>query len=294
MRLLQWLGERDRGFTALRRAGRAAIVMPALFAVGGQVIANPTVASFAAFGSLAMLLLVGFSGPMGDRLKAQLSLGLLGGAFVALGTLASATWWLAAASMTCVAFMVLFLGVVSSELASAAPGLLLAFILPVSPGESAATIPDRLPGWGLATAAALLAVAWLWPAPTREPLRGPATAACRALAARLRSDAAYMLGGQGAPTEAEHDRVVAEQAAVAALHAVFLATPYRPTGLSTATRTVVRLVDELAWLSLVLQSGHRREPATVQPAICRVRAVAATVLELGADVLSVTGSAVAS
>jgi uncharacterized membrane protein YccC len=204
--------------------------------------------------------------------------------------LASASWWLAAASMTCVAFVVLFLGVVSSELASAAPGLLLAFILPVSLGGSASTIPDRLAGWGLATAAALLAVAWLWPAPAREPLRGPAIGACRALAARLRSDAAYMLGGPGAPTEAEHDRVVAaEQAAVAALHAVFLATPYRPTGLSTATRTVVRLVDELEWLSLVLQSGHRPKPATVQPAICRVRAVAATVLELGADVLSVTG-----
>jgi uncharacterized membrane protein YccC len=264
--------------------------MPALFAVGGQIIANPTVATFAAFGSFAMLLLVGFSGPMGDRLKAQLALGLLGGAFVALGTLASASWWLAAASMTCVAFVVLFLGVVSSELASAAPGLLLAFILPVSLGGSASTIPDRLAGWGLATAAALLAVAWLWPAPAREPLRGPAIGACRALAARLRSDAAYMLGGPGAPTEAEHDRVVAaEQAAVAALHAVFLATPYRPTGLSTATRTVVRLVDELEWLSLVLQSGHRPKPATVQPAICQVRAAAATVLELGADVLAVTG-----
>jgi hypothetical protein len=32
VQLLQWLGERDRGYTALRRAGRAAIVMSALFA----------------------------------------------------------------------------------------------------------------------------------------------------------------------------------------------------------------------------------------------------------------------
>jgi hypothetical protein len=279
VRLLQWLGERDRGFVALRRAGRAAIVMPALFAIGGELIANPTVATFAAFGSVAMLLLVGFTGPMGDRLKAQLALGLVGCALVTLGTLASTSWWLAAVSMTCVAFAVLFSGVVSSELASAAPGLLLAFILPVSLRGSASTIPDRLAGWGLATAAAVLAVAWLWPAPARDPLRGPATAACRAIAARLRSDASYMLGGTGAPTEAEHDRAVAaELAAVDALHGAFLATPYRPTGLSTATRTVVRLVDELEWLSLVLQSGHRPKPATVQPAICRVRAAAATVL----------------
>jgi hypothetical protein len=264
VRLLQWLGERDRGFTALRRAGRTAIVMPATLAVGEELIANPTVATFAAFGSFSMLLLVGFSGPMADRLKAQLALGLLGGVFVALGTLASASWWLAALSMTCVAFVVLFLGVVSSQLASAPPGLLLAFILPVSLGGSAARIPDRLAGWGLTTAAAVLAVAWLWPAPTREPLRGPATAARRAFAARLRSDAGYMLGEPGAPMEAEQRRVIAaEQAAVAGLHAVFLATPYRPTGLSTATRTVVRLVDELEWLSLVLQCGHRPKPASL-------------------------------
>jgi len=31
---LRWLGQRDRGFAALRRAARAAIVMPAMFAVG--------------------------------------------------------------------------------------------------------------------------------------------------------------------------------------------------------------------------------------------------------------------
>ena len=61
---LRWLGQRDRGFGALRRATRAAIVMPAMFAVGDKVIGNPQVALFAAFGSFAMLLLVDFGGPM--------------------------------------------------------------------------------------------------------------------------------------------------------------------------------------------------------------------------------------
>ena len=32
---LRWLGQRDRGFAALRRATRAAIIMPAMFALGG-------------------------------------------------------------------------------------------------------------------------------------------------------------------------------------------------------------------------------------------------------------------
>jgi hypothetical protein len=71
---LRWLGQRDRGFAALRRATRAAIIMPAMFAVGDKVIGNPQVATFAAFGSFAMLLLVDFGGPMAQRLQAQAAL----------------------------------------------------------------------------------------------------------------------------------------------------------------------------------------------------------------------------
>jgi hypothetical protein len=55
---LAWLRKHDRGFAALRRAGRTAIVMPALFALGINVVGQPAIATFAAFGCFAMLLLV--------------------------------------------------------------------------------------------------------------------------------------------------------------------------------------------------------------------------------------------
>ena len=67
---VRWLGQRDRGFAALRRATRAAIIMPALFALGDKVIGNPQLATYAAFGSFAMLLLADFGGPMTERLQA--------------------------------------------------------------------------------------------------------------------------------------------------------------------------------------------------------------------------------
>src|SRR5580693_7322622 len=86
---LQWLERRDSDLVALRRAGRAAIVMPAMFALSEEVIGNPTVATFAAFGSFAMLLLVDFGGPLRQRLQAQAALVLGGGVLVVLGTLAS-------------------------------------------------------------------------------------------------------------------------------------------------------------------------------------------------------------
>ena len=219
MHPLRWLGQRDRGFAALRRAGRTAIVMPAMFALGDKVIGNPTVATFAAFGSFAMLLLVDFSGPMRERLQAQAALAVVGAVFVCVGTLASRTAWLAATAMAVVGFGVLFAGVVSSVLAGATTSLLLAFILPVSLAGPPSAIPDRLAGWGMAAAAAFAAIALLWPAPASDPLRGPALAACRALAARLRSDVAYMLGGMGQAVTAEHERAMADAtAAVSALH----------------------------------------------------------------------------
>ena len=76
---LEWLRARDRDLAALRRAGRAAIVMPAMFALGDKVIGNPALATFAAFGSFAMLLLVDFGGPIRDRLQAQAALAIVGG-----------------------------------------------------------------------------------------------------------------------------------------------------------------------------------------------------------------------
>ena len=205
---------------ALRRAGRGALVMPAMFAFGTEVLGNPTVATFAAFGSFAMLLLVDFGGPMRARLQAQAALAvdrrglrLRRHGRVALGLARRAR---DGASSR---FGVLFAGVVSSVLASATVALLLAFILPVALPGPVSSIPDRLAGWGLASAASLVGVALLWPAPARDPLRGAAIAACRALAARLRTEARFLLGGAGAPSASERDEAIERaDAAVAALH----------------------------------------------------------------------------
>src|SRR6201990_1976041 len=242
---VRWFGQRDRGFAALRRAARTAIIMPALFALGDKVIGNPQLATFAAFGSFAMLLLVDFGGPMAERLQARAALAVTGGVFVCLATLASQTAWLAAVAMAVVGFGVIFAGVVSSVLAGGDTGLR-AFILPVSLAAPASAVPDRLAGWGMAGGVALVATALLWPAPARDRLRGPAATACRALAARLRAGSAYMLSGMDEQFALDRDHAAAQaDQAVEALRSAFLATPYRPTGLSTPARTTVRLVDEL-------------------------------------------------
>src|ERR1700750_214797 len=100
--ILTWLREHDPGYAALRRAGRTALVMPAMFALGDKVIATPALATFAALGSFAMLLLVDFSGSMQDRLRDQAALGVACAVLIAFATLASRTTWLAVVAMAAV------------------------------------------------------------------------------------------------------------------------------------------------------------------------------------------------
>ena len=190
-RAVAWIRARDPGFTALRRAARGAVVVPAMFAVGDKLIGNPTIALFAGFGSFALLLLVEFSGPMLDRARSQVALVVAGAALVCLGSLASRSTWLATLAMAVAGFCVLFAGVVSSVFAAATVSMLLSFILAVSIRVPASAIPDRLAGWALAGAASLPAILFLWPAPVTDRLRDAAGAACRAHGRRLRAEAEY-------------------------------------------------------------------------------------------------------
>jgi uncharacterized membrane protein YccC len=288
---LRWLRRRDHDLAALRRGGRAAIVMPAMFALGEEVIGNPIVATFAAFGSFAMLLLVDFGGPMRARLQAEAALAVVGCAFICIGTLASRNVWLATATMALIGFLVIFAGAISSVLARATTALLLAMILPISLAVPVSALGDRVAGWGLAAGAALVAVAVLWPAPAHDPLRAAAAAACRALASRLQAEVAWMLGDRGdSLTHERRSAVLAADDAVAALRSAFLATPYRPASLSTADRATVRLVDEINRVEgIVVESARVMDRHAVNHAASRVRMTAAAVLEQAARLLEVTG-----
>ncbi|NUR63510.1 MAG: FUSC family protein [Catenulispora sp.] len=283
-----WLRRHDPGLAATRRAARTALVMPALFALCIQVLHSPTMASFAAFGSFSMLLLVDFSGTMVERLRAQVGLAVAWAVLICVGTLVARVTWLAVGTTLVVAFAVLFSGVVSSVLAGSATALLLAFVLPVATPAPLAQLPDRLLGAGLAALAALPAITLLWPRPVADPLSAPAVRVCRAAAEFLRAD--DVAAGAGQSSETAEYRAAVDRAATA--HAdllkAFAATPYRPTGLSTTSRTLVRLVDELSWLYTVLtdQPTYDAEPPNCDPAARVARLAVADVLDRTADLLT--------
>ncbi|MEU8227705.1 hypothetical protein [Kribbella sp. NPDC048915] len=213
--------------------------MPLLFAFCAGVLDAPTIATFAAFGSFAMLLLVDFQGPRVQRLRAQAQLALASLVLVALGTVAGQALWSAIVATAVVAFVVLFSGVVSSVLAGAGTSLLLAFILSVATPTPLSALPDRLAGIAIAGVAAVLAVWWLWPSPWKDPLAAPAARVCRTAAAQLRSEAAD-------PIEVGAARSGRTAVMIDELRRTFTATPYRPTSLSTGLSLIVVRIEDIA------------------------------------------------
>jgi hypothetical protein len=73
---------------------------------------------------------------------------------------------------------------------------------------------------------------------------------------------------------------------VSGLRTTFLGTPYRPSGLSTATRAVVRLVDELIWLSVILDNSANVGQGSLEPTVRQVKSAAAVLLDHAGKELS--------
>ena len=238
--------------------------MPAVFAFADKMIQDPQTATFAAFGSFAMLVLADFTGSARTRLLAYSALAVTGAAFVVLGTLCSRTPWLGAAAMAAVGFAVLFSGVINGYFAAGGTAALLTFVLPVTIRAPNSAVPARLEGWGLAAAAGICAVLLLWPARGRRRLRAAAGEACRALAALAE---AKLADDRGALERRARDA----QEAVAVLRRRFVESPHRPTGPTGATAALAALVDELDWFhSFLIPAG---EPASLE--LCREENAAA-------------------
>jgi uncharacterized membrane protein YccC len=242
---------RDPGLASLRSATRAAIVMPSVFAFADKVIGDPQLATFAAFGSFAMLTLVEFGGPLRMRFIAYVGLACASAFNITVGTLCSRDPWLAAGAMFVFGFAILFSGVVNSYVAAAATSGLLTFILAVMIPAPVDALPARLEGWALAAGVAIAAQMLLWPAPASSSVRADAARAARAIADLADASLAH-------EKEAIGDLSHTAGEAVRNLHRSFLGTPHRQSGAAGPQAAFGSLVDELEWLlSFIAPPGER-------------------------------------
>ena len=233
------------------RAVRAAVVLTGLFAFTDEVIGNPQMATFAAFGSFATLVLASFSGTRRDKLMAHISLALAGSALLAIGTAVHSPAALVALATVPVTFAVFFAGVAGPNVASGATPALLAYVLSAASPGTIGMVPDRLAGWWLASVAGTAAVMVLSPRTGGDQLHAAASKLAAALADQL--DGA-LAGGSTS------EQLAATAQSKRELLGRFNGAAFRPTGLADPDQAFAHAVELLEWCSSLLADAVSEQP----------------------------------
>jgi len=248
---------RDPERDALRRALRAAIVVPIAAGVSFLAVGGTQAPLFTVIGSIWLMVLVDFPGTRQVRALAYCGLGLNGAVLIILGTLVQPIPWLAVTIMFVLGVAVTLAGVLSETIAAGQRATLLTYVLPVCtpPGP----ISERLVGWAIAWIVCVPAALFFLPPRHHGDLRRHAAQVCAALADRLE--------GVGSAAEVSQ--------AMQALKTNFLSADYRPVGLSAGSRALVRVVDDLEWVSERLTNGAQVALADMtEPAVSVLRCCA--------------------
>ncbi len=182
-------------------------------------------------GAIWLLGLVDFTGNRQVRALAYCGLGFNGAVLITIGTLVQRIPWLAVALTFVLGAAVTLAGVLSETIAAGRRVTLLLYVLPVC--APPAPVTARLLGWAIAFAICVPAALFLFPPRHHNDLRRHAAQVCTALADRL--------DGVGSGDEVS--------SAMGALEKNFMSADYRPVGLAAGSRALVRVVDDLKWLT---------------------------------------------
>ena len=271
----------DPGFAALRRAARAAVVIPPVFAFYTLVLHGGQNVIFAVFGCFALLVMSDFGGQRPARALAYLTATLVGAALVTIGTLASASVGLATAVTFVVGSGVAFSRVFGGYLAAAQTGMLLSFVIAVSIPAPASAIPARAGGWVMAGIISTLAGVFLWPRFERVRLRKQAAKACLAIANLVE---AMRSNDHELPRWLE----AARQAERAARDA-YVATAKRPAGPTRRDRAFVQLLTELQRVVDIVERPFQQARVLMRPCLAESERLATAIISAlrgSADVLT--------
>lgn len=266
----------DPDHANLRKAGRVALVMTGMTVLGQTVITHPGFASFAAFGSFALLGFADFAGPLRVRFGLGLGFTAVGAALVVLGTLASGHIVAAAATVLVVGFVVTFSGSFGGYAAAGANGLILAVVLAVMVPGGVEEIGWRVAGWVAAGLIGSVAMVVLWPERPRPRIRS-------ALADRADSVAALVR--EAAALDAQRIDEVAEE--IATLREQLDTALSRPSGPRARDQALLYLLDALGrattFVRRVVTTEGRSDP--LSPEDRTGLATAADLLGAAADTL---------
>jgi uncharacterized membrane protein YccC len=251
--------ERD----ALRRAIRAAIMVPLTAGIAFALVGGRVTPLYALLGAFWLLVVTEFPGNRQQRAVAYLGLTVNGIVLITLGTLVAPIAWLAVTLMFFLGVAVTLAAMLSSTMSAGQRATLLFYVWPVC--TPVGPIGERLLGWLIAVVVCVPTALFFLPPRHYGALRRHVGKVCTALADRIE--------GIGS----------AEDVTVAmdALRANFLAASFRPVGLSAGSRALVRIVD---FLQLVADLVDDDAGATLGP----VKPPAVDILRCSARLLDAT------
>jgi len=235
--------ERD----ALKRAIRAAIMVPLSAGLAFALVGGRVTPLYALLGAFWLLVVTEFPGNRQQRAVAYLGLTVNGIVLIALGTLVAPIAWLAVTLMFFLAVAVTLAGMLSSTMSAGQRATLLCYVWPVC--TPVGPVGDRLLGWLIAVAVCVPAALFLLPPRHYGALRRHVGKVCAALADRIE--------GLGSAEDVT--------AAMDALRANFLAASHRPVGLSAGSRALVRVVDLLELVADLVDDNTGATLGTVRP-----------------------------
>jgi uncharacterized membrane protein YccC len=259
-RTLELLGIKDPEHDALRRAIRAAIVIPLAAGFTVVVVGGTVAPLFTLLGALWLLVTTEFPGNRQQRGVAYLGMALNMSLLITIGTLLAPIAWLAVTFMFFLGVAATLAGVASATMSAGQRAILLSYVWPVC--TPVGPVSERLLGWLIAVVICVPAALFFLPPRHYDELRRHVGRVCAALADRIEGI------GSAADVTAAMDE----------LRANFLAASYRPVGLSAGSRALVRVVD---FLQLVADLLDDHTWATLGP----VKPPAIDVLRCGARLL---------
>ena len=217
------------------------------------VVAGPSqTALFTLLGAIWLLGLVDLPGNRRARALGYCGLGFNGAVLISVGTLVQPFPWLAVALTFVLGVAVTLAGVLSETIAAGRRVTLLLYVLPVS--MPPAPVTARLLGWAIALAVCVPAALFLLSPRHRDDLRGHVAQVCTALADRL--------DGVGSGDEVS--------SAMSALEKNFMSADYRPVRLTAGSRALVRVVEDLKWLTDRVGDDDDVGPAAKQASVVAV------------------------
>jgi uncharacterized membrane protein YccC len=275
---------RDPDFAALRRALRAAIVIPLAFAFADLLLREPQSVIFVMFGCFSLLVISDFGGMRRPRAIAYLGATIAGALLVALGTLASSSAWLAAGVMLVVGFGISFSRIFGGYVAAANIGMLLAFVIAVTIPASADVIPARVGGWTIAGLISTVAAVAMWPRFERVTTHKQAAKALFAIADLVECMRSEM-GDRDLPGLQE----VARQKVDAARQG-YAAMARRPIGPARRDRAYAQLLIQLERVIRIVDRPFTENRTAMRPGLAEGdRLIASVAAALRASANALTG-----